>query len=441
MPLNTPSSANEVIDRAINDVFLSLREFGAKPALRNSWLRALIVAYCNRVFDFYFALDQAALEALPDTAVDNLERWAAIYRIARKPGSPAVGTIIATGTVGSVIPEGTVLVRGDGFEYVTVDGDKTIANLAISVSSITRSGSTATLTSSVPLGTYFSSRVKITVTGANEAEYNVVDADATITGTTTLTYEVEGTPSTPATGTIQVDADVASLVVSSSLSEEDANIDSLGDLQFESPIIGVDEFAQANFAGVTGAGDQETDDELRARLLDRIQNPVAHFNVADIVYTAKQVPGVTRVFVLEITPAVGQVTVYFMRDNDPASPIPSGAQVAVVKAALDLIRPANTAPEDLIVLAPTEKSVDFTFGSITPNTASMKAAVKANLAQFFQEETDVGVSISQDAYRSVIFNTVDSTTGEKVSAFTLTNLSGTIPVADGEIATLGNVTI
>jgi hypothetical protein len=70
-----------------------------------------------------------------------------------------------------------------------------------SVTSITRSGSTATLTASSVHG--FSTGQTIVVAGANESEYNGTFV-CTVTSTTVLTYTVSGTPATPATGTITV---------------------------------------------------------------------------------------------------------------------------------------------------------------------------------------------------------------------------------------------
>ncbi len=75
---------------------------------------------------------------------------------------------------------------------------------ALSVSSITRSGSTATVTTSAGHGMGFLAGFNqhwVTIAGANETEYNGLFL-MTATGTTTLTYTVSGTPSSPATGTI-----------------------------------------------------------------------------------------------------------------------------------------------------------------------------------------------------------------------------------------------
>jgi hypothetical protein len=70
---------------------------------------------------------------------------------------------------------------------------------AISVSSITRTSGTATATSAAPHG--YTTGDTVLITGANQAEYNG-EHQITVTGASTFTYAVTGSPATPATGTI-----------------------------------------------------------------------------------------------------------------------------------------------------------------------------------------------------------------------------------------------
>lgn len=69
----------------------------------------------------------------------------------------------------------------------------------ISVSSITRTGSIATVTTATAHGYTTGDYIKIT--GANQPDYNG-RTNATVTGANTFTYPVGGSPATPATGTI-----------------------------------------------------------------------------------------------------------------------------------------------------------------------------------------------------------------------------------------------
>lgn len=70
---------------------------------------------------------------------------------------------------------------------------------ARTVASITRSGSTATITTALPHGLFNGFRARIS--GANQAEYNG-DFTVTIAGALSFTYPVTGSPATPATGTL-----------------------------------------------------------------------------------------------------------------------------------------------------------------------------------------------------------------------------------------------
>lgn len=71
----------------------------------------------------------------------------------------------------------------------------------LSVTSLTRSGSTATATTSAAHG--FVNDQVVVVSGAGQPEYNG-EKRITVTGSTTFTFTVSGSPATPATGTIAV---------------------------------------------------------------------------------------------------------------------------------------------------------------------------------------------------------------------------------------------
>ena len=78
--------------------------------------------------------------------------------------------------------------------------------LKFPVSSITRSSTTATVTTPIKHG--LDDGQKIILTGATQSEYNG-EKTISVTGTTTFTYTVSGTPASPATGTPVYDENVA----------------------------------------------------------------------------------------------------------------------------------------------------------------------------------------------------------------------------------------
>ena len=117
-----------------------------------------------------------------------------------------------------------------------------------------------------------------------------------------------------------------------------------------------------------------------------------------------------------------------------------GAPFKTVKVILDTIRPANTSTNDLIVKAPTAVVVNYAFTNITPDTPTMRSAIEANILQFHEEQTTVGVNLDADAYRAAIINTIDIETGAKLISFVLSSPTVDVVINSGEIATKGLVT-
>lgn len=70
----------------------------------------------------------------------------------------------------------------------------------LTVSSISRSGSTATVTTSAAHS--LKAQDRVTISGADQSDYNGTITVLTVPSTTTFTYRVSNSPTTPATGTI-----------------------------------------------------------------------------------------------------------------------------------------------------------------------------------------------------------------------------------------------
>lgn len=133
------------------------------------------------------------------------------YVVSGGPASPATGTITAWhhGRVSQSAGLATVRLMGHGLHsgnYVELsgctpsdyNGFKQITVPSHAVTSITRSGSTATVNTNSAHG--LKTNDIVAITGATQTEYNVTAAVVTVTGSTTFTYAVTGTPTTPATG-------------------------------------------------------------------------------------------------------------------------------------------------------------------------------------------------------------------------------------------------
>ena len=144
MSLNLPENSETVESNIKVDVAREAPD--SNPYLANGWLGSILTAFGRRLFDFYRDLSRTVEQLFPDTAflTDFIIRWGAIFGKQQQPASPSNGNAIATGVVGTTIPLGTIL-ASNGNEYSSTTS-VVISDNVISVSSITRSGNTATVT-------------------------------------------------------------------------------------------------------------------------------------------------------------------------------------------------------------------------------------------------------------------------------------------------------
>ena len=409
---------------------------GSNPVLRTQVLLSLATSWAFRIFDFYEKLKELLVQFFWDTAeLPFLSRWASIFGITTNAATQATGNIVAQGVAGSAIAISTKLAVS-GVQYTTTIA-AVITAQTISIVSLTRFGETVTATTASDHN--LATNINVTIFGAIETEYNGLQ-DIIVISPTAFTYLITTTPTTPATGIITADFDTAliSIQADTGFFGSETNQSNGTQLNFVTPVPGVDNEAFVDFNELTGGADQETTEDNRIRFLNRVQNPVANFNVAAIEQAVLRISGNTRVFVNEVTPAIGQVTTFFTRDNDGI--IPTSGDVTRAKAAVDAIRPANTAEADNIVSAPTPKVIDFVFLSLIPNTVTMQNAINLNLDVFFQEKTAVSQDLTENEYVAAIQNIIDTDTGDRITSFALLTPSGNVSVALGELPVKGTVT-
>lgn len=442
MSLNIPDTPQELIRRSKTDIQRET-DNQVNPFKKNSLSGAIASSAANRAFDNYRIMALLAKFLMPDLAEGEFaRRWANIYLPSINPATKASGEIIVGGVVGEPIPIGTTWVSSSGQTYES-QSSVSITSETLLVDSVNRTGNVVTVVTTTPHG--LATNIVFTLTGAGEPEYNVVDQEILeVLTDTSFTFEIDSTPSTPATGIMNVAFNRALVHVESNNFQDstngiNVNLENGDQLNIQQPLNNIDSVAGVGLPEIGGGSDIESQAEQKTRYLKKIRNPAGNFSVSDIENKALEVSGVTRVFVREVTPTDGDVTIYFMRDND-SNPIPDAAEVQTVKDKILEIKPANTSSVSVIVSAPTPVVQNFTFVSFLPNTTSMKASVEKALQTYFEEETNVGFDITVDQYRSAIQNTIDEENGDRIQSFVLSSPSGTINVASNEIAVLGAVT-
>ena len=216
--------------------------------------------------------------------------------------------------------------------------------------------------------------------------YDVIRKSATFA---VLNIEATGTDTTVIpTGTIYqrtdgltyiVDADIVisgttgSGTVTCQTAGDTGNLFSGDTITLQSPIAGI--VAAADVTSLKTEGeDEETIDELRIRVLERIQAPPAGGTVEDYISYAKSVAGVTRVWVLPSQFGSGTVGLTFVEDNEVPI-IPIQVKVDEVQAAVKTLAPITA---EITAFIPTVETMDMTI-AISPDTPAVRLAIEAEI--------------------------------------------------------------
>lgn len=276
--------------------------------------------------------------------------------------------------------------------------------------------------------TVFSISRKAATFAAGTAE--IAGTDGTIIPAGTLLRRVDGARF-EVTAEVTIAGGLAVLTIQAVLAGQDGNTPTAQVLRLVSPIAGASSSAEVLTPGVQGGLEDESDAELRARLLQRVGNPPQAGAERDYERWALEVPGVTRSWAFRNYLGLGTVGVAFMVDDDPSGPFPSPAQVAAVAAYIEDGRRPVTA--QVFVFSPLPLPVNFQI-ELTPNELGVQNAVSLQLEDLFRRVSRPGgtVPISQ------IREAVSTAAGETDS--TIFAPAGDVIAPGGALPILGAIT-
>jgi len=161
---------------------------------------------------------------------------------------------------------------------------------------------------------------------------------------------------------------------------EGGSLGSLGvgnTLEAASPVSGVD--GASVLAIQTEGEDEETTEQYRVRVLQRIAGQPQGGSAADYVRWALEVPGIVKAFAFRTD--AGEVSVYPLEATTGAARIPAAGKLAEVLAYID-----NPSRRPLcatvLAVAMTERTVDLTITTLSPGDATTKAAIIAEIERY-----------------------------------------------------------
>lgn len=259
---------------------------------------------------------------------------------------------------------------------------------------------------------------EVTFTGTNGA---IIPAGTILLRADGVQYETQA-EATIAGGTATFEVEAVAAGVAGNLTASSA-------VFLLSPIAGVNSSGVVATGGITGGADVESDERLRERIIERIQSPPQGGSEADYIAWAKEVAGVTRVWVTPNGMGPSTVVVRFTTDDDPGGIIPGAGVVDDVQAYIDERKPVTA---EVYVSAPVAAALNMDI-AISPNTAAVRAAVTAELEAVLRRDAEPGGTILISRLRAAVSNATGESDNE------ITSPTADVTHAGGEIAVLGTI--
>jgi uncharacterized phage protein gp47/JayE len=216
-----------------------------------------------------------------------------------------------------------------------------------------------------------------------------------------------------------------------------SNIETGLDVVLSVGINGIDGGAQ--IVEMAGGTDQETDYDLRQRILLRIQNPPMGGDAMDYVQWALAVNDVTRAWSYPNEMGIGTITVRFMMDvarsgtlvvegdgSGTGGGFPTDDDVDTVRAYIDLQRPV--AVKDRFVVAPLPHVLNFGIANLEPDSPVIRATIAENITEMLFNRARPGSTVYRSWMDEAISNTVNVDHYNLIFEDTLMSGNGFLPV-------------
>jgi uncharacterized phage protein gp47/JayE len=144
---------------------------------------------------------------------------------------------------------------------------------------------------------------------------------------------------------------------------------------------------------IDGGADQETDEQLRMRVLQRIRQPPQGGATHDYIRWALAVPGCTRAFCSALEMGMGTVTVRVLFDDLRADNDgwPTEVDLLATTKYIDSQRPV--AVKDFWVLAPVKHYIDVHIGNLVPDNSETRASIEKSVLNMLFERALPGQTI------------------------------------------------
>lgn len=226
------------------------------------------------------------------------------------------------------------------------------------------------------------------------------------------------------------------------------NCDAGTPIAISAPIPGINS-GGVTVGPTTGGTDQETDPQLRTRMLEKYAAPPQGGASADYIQWALEVPGVTRAWVQPVAYGAGTVDVRFMMDDAEADHggFPQGTDGCASEetrgrtatgdqlAVAEHIWPVQPVTSLVYASAPVAHPIDVTLIALAPDTPEIEAEIIASINDMYLVKAQTGGTI----FPSDLYEAILATPG--LIHFTMSEPSLPVTVAAGELPVMGQLIV
>lgn len=219
-------------------------------------------------------------------------------------------------------------------------------------------------------------------------------------------------------------------------------------ISLDPPVVGINS-GGVTVGPTTGGSDQESQDDLRTRMLFKYAQPPQGGAASDYIEWTLEVPGCTRAWIEPQGHGLGSVVVYPMFDqvNADNGGFPLGTDGGATDetrltpatgdqlAVADYIWPLRPVTALVYVAAPAPLAINVALAALDPATVEIEAQITASLNDMFLAVGEVAGTI----YPSQLYEAISLTPG--VNHFVMTAPIAAVTASTGHLPVLGTLTV
>ena len=395
-------------------------------------IRSFAAAIYPATYQVEDAFNNAFVQYAKGSALDEFHGKQ--EELQRNPATPASGNIVIYATTGTVVPINTEFTTGSA--TIRTKNTVTVGERTFAITCVAQKG---VVTCATAIKHYLPVGGKATITtGVPE-----LDGERIITLTSDLSFQYKIEDKNTFTGTGSVKS------ISNTVPAETESTGYGVNVPANTPLSG-DYEAYTLQDGLTGAADEEDDDNYASRIIEVRGTLEGTFSAPQIIQAVKRITGNTRVWVIsplsDVTggeigkagykPQPGQVCFYFVRDKD-INIFPNATMIAQTKESVLKYGklPAERFGADVFGFAPIKNEVTFTISGLDPDSPEMRATIENKLQAYIEDFVDFEEGFSQDMQNAIIAQS--SITGVREKDFV--NTTGDILPKAGTLIVYGGV--